>query len=177
VESLEGRLVEHIADQKNQQSFAPIAWSEAGPRAWTAIWQDRMRVAGDRLQKITPAQFPVLVGDLPGLAVRFGFSPHRQTAVESGGVENAMQLLGTGLAIALLKRGWTVSALPGEDVVFSLDGESLTPFSDVARLARGELTAEEWDRVWRPRDVLELDLGGDAKPLSGDSQQDQAVAE
>lgn len=161
VEELEGQLLEHVIEEKRTTPFATIAWSDSGARVWSPFWQDKMRVAGDRIRGITPAYFPLLVSDLPGLAVRFGFSAHREAATEGGGVENAMQLLGSGLAVALLDRGWTVSSLPGDAFLFSRDGASVTPMLDLSRLARGEIGAGEWEAIWEPLGLLDLDLGNE----------------
>jgi hypothetical protein len=70
-----------------------------------------------------------------------------------------MQLLGTALSVALLDRGWTVSAAPGDAIVFSHNGDSITPLIDLNRLARGEMSAETWEAACRKFGLLDLDLG------------------
>jgi heat shock protein HtpX len=159
VDELEARLVAHVSDVKGETPpLAAIAWSDAGPQVWAAIWRDRIRSVGDQLSGITPAQIPAIVADLPGAALRFGFAPHRQAAEQGEGTGNVIQLLGTAVAVALLDRGWTVRALPGESVVFSCGSESIEPLSDLVRLAQRELPATAWEATWRRVGLLDLDL-------------------
>jgi heat shock protein HtpX len=160
VDELEARLVTHVSDAKGEtQPLAAIAWSDAGPQVWAAIWRDRMSSVGGRLSGITPARIPAIVADLPGAAVGLGFAPHRQAAEQGEGTGNVMQLLGTALAVALLDRGWAVRALPGESVVFSRGSESAEPLADLGRLARGQLPPTAWEASWRGLGLLDLDLG------------------
>jgi heat shock protein HtpX len=160
VDELEARLVAHVSDAKSDAPpLAAIAWSEAGPQVWSAIWREKVHTAGEKLTGVTPAQIPAIVADLPGAALRFGFAPHRQAAEQGEGTGNVVQLLGTALAVALLDRGWTVRALPGESVLFSRGSESAEPLSDLGRLARGELPAAAWEATCRQLGILDLDLG------------------
>ena len=179
VDELEARLVAHVSDAKSDAPpLAAIAWSDAGPQVWTAIWRDRMRGVGDQLAGVTPAQIPAIVADLPGAAFRFGFAPHRQAAEQGEGSGDVVQLLGTALAVALLDRGWTVRALPGESVVFSRGNESAEPLSDLGQLVRGELPATAWEAMCRQLALLDLDLGtlrGSAGPALPTSPSGAAV--
>jgi Zn-dependent protease with chaperone function len=161
VDELEARLVAHVSERKGADPPAAIPWSEVGPRVWTAIWRDQVRVAGNRLSGLTPKQIPLLAADLAGTAVRFGFAPHRQAAVENQLVNNVVGLLGAALSVALLDRGWTVSAPPGEVVVVSRPDATtrVTPFADIVHIAQGKLTADQWEATWRNVGLLDLDLG------------------
>ena len=159
VEEAEAQLVAFVSDAKAPASLPMITWEDVGPRVWPAIWRDRVREDGARLAGITPAQIPAVVADLPAAAVGFGFAPHRQAAEQGKGLGDVMQLLGTALSVALLDRGWSVAAPPGASVVFSRDGESITPLDDLNRLARKEMPAEAWHAAWRSLGLLDANLG------------------
>jgi hypothetical protein len=123
---------------------------------WAAIWRDALKEAGNRLDGITPAHVAAL--DIPAAAVRLGYAPSRELAdANAGGV--AMHILGCALSVALIDQGWVVSALPGEVVVLSKGEASMTPFADLARLTRKELTSDDWKKMWGGVGLLELDLG------------------
>jgi Zn-dependent protease with chaperone function len=159
VEQVEARLVEFVSDAKIPASLPAITWEDAGPRVWPAIWRERMLGDGARVAGITPAQVPAILADLPTSAVRFGFAPHRQAAEQGHGLGDVVQLLGTALSVALLDRGWAVSAPPGDVVVFTRDSESITPLADLSLLARGEMKADAWEAAWRKLGLLDVDLG------------------
>lgn len=158
VDRLEAELVSFVGTDDRTKPLTAIGWADAAP-VWGGIWRDRLRVSGDRLSGITPAQIPALAADAAGTAVRFGFSPHREAAQQQGGAGQALHLLGCACVVALLDRQWALSALPGEPVVLSRDGAMLTPFTSIARLASGEMDADAWSASWRAIGLLELDLG------------------
>jgi heat shock protein HtpX len=157
-DGMEGRLLAFLR-KKGEQPLQPIDWHDASVRVWSTIWRNKARVGREPLRGLTPADLPSLASDLSGAAVRFGFAPDRKVAESRGGVGNALELLCCGVAVLLMQRGWTVSALPGETPSFSRDGRSITPFADLARIAEGKLTAAEWETTWREIGLLNEDLG------------------
>jgi Zn-dependent protease with chaperone function len=158
-DAAEAQLLSFLLRRKRGTPLQSIQWSDAGPRVWATIWRNKARVASDRLRGLTPAQLPALASDLAGAAVRFGFSPDRQIADARGGSANALELLCCAVAVLLLDRGWSVSALPGETPTFTREGRSLTPFSDLGRIAQGKLAASDWEATWQEIGLLNEDLG------------------
>jgi hypothetical protein len=159
VDGLEARLIGHLRNGASTTSLDPIAWPEAGAKVWSAIWRDRMKADGALLAGITPAQIPALAADLAASAVRFGFAPHREAALEGDAASHVVHLLGSACAVALIDRCWSLSALPGEDVILSHDGVSITPFANVVALGNGKLPAAEWESRWHAISMLDVDLG------------------
>jgi heat shock protein HtpX len=157
VDDLEADLLGYVHGTR-QAALSAIAWPDAGPRVWGAIWRDRVRAARSRLTGLTPASIPELVTDLPATAVRLGLAPDPHSAGDETATE-VVRLLGASLAVTLLNHGWTVSALPGETVVLSHDGRSLAPFAELARLIRREETAGAWRARWIDAGLLDADLG------------------
>ena len=68
-----------------------------------------------------------------------------------------------GVAVLLLDRGWSVSALPGETPTFTKDGRSISPFADLSSIARKKFSPEDWETMWRDIGLLNEDLGAAAK--------------
>jgi Zn-dependent protease with chaperone function len=159
VDELEARLVASVSEDKAAEPVAAISWAEAGPRVWPAIWRDRLDAEGARLAGITPAHIPGLLADLPEAAARLRYAPNRLAAEDGQWNRNVLSLLWSALGVALVDRGWTVSAPPGGSTVFSRDGESITPLVDLTALANGEMQAAEWEAMWRKLGLLDLDLG------------------
>jgi Zn-dependent protease with chaperone function len=162
VDAVEARLVAHLSTSERAMSLDPITWPDAGPRVWGAIWRERVKNDSRRLAGITPAQIPRLAADLEASAVDLGFAPNRQAAQESDGKRDVVHLLGSACAVALIDRGWSLSALPGEDVVLSRGELSIAPFANIQSLASGKLSAVDWEASWRTVSLLDLDLGAAA---------------
>ena len=60
-----------------------------------------------------------------------------------------MRMLGVGLAgaaltCALASSGWTTESMPGRPVLMRRGDQTMEPFVEANRLARGELDAEAW---------------------------------
>jgi heat shock protein HtpX len=158
IPTLESALVAHLYKPASERLRRAIEWADAGAAAWGGIWRDELQQAGSRLEGVTGAQIPSLAADLHAAAVRLGFAPHRERADE-GALGATSHLLAIALAVALLERGWSVTALPGDVVEFRKDGATLTPFADIARLAAKSLDKAEWKATWEPTGILALDLG------------------
>ena len=157
-DAVEAKLLAFLR-RKTGAPLQAIEWKEVSNRVWATIWRNKARVGADRLRGLTPAKLPGLASDLAGAAVQFGFSPDRSTADARGGSHNALELLCCAVAILLLDRGWSVSALPGETPTFACEGRVVTPFADLAHIAEGKLTAGEWERSWADIGLLHEDLG------------------
>jgi Zn-dependent protease with chaperone function len=158
LDGVEARLITFVSHGKHG-SPSPIAWVDAGDRVWSALWRDRVQTGRALLAGLTPAQIPGLASDLAHTAVAFGFAPNREVAQKKGGDGEVAHLLASACAVALLDRGWSLSALPGETVVFSRGAAVITPFASIGALSTGSLSAEEWQASWRDVGLADLDLG------------------
>jgi hypothetical protein len=58
----------------------------------------------------------------------------------------AISVAGCAFALALFRTGWKIHALPGE-LYCERNGEKLEPFTLIARVADGEVKAEEWTAI------------------------------
>jgi hypothetical protein len=159
VDAVESRLVAHLATDRNGSPLDPIDWPDAGIRVWSAIWRERISRDGARLAGITPARIPALATSLEALAVQLGLAPDLQAAQDSDARRDVVHLLGSACAVALLDRGWSLSALPGEEVILSRGELSIAPFANINALSKGELSSHDWEVGWRALSLLDLDLG------------------
>jgi hypothetical protein len=91
--------------------------------------------------------------------VAFGFAPNREVAQQRGAAGDVAHLLASACAVALLDHGWSLSALPGEIVVFSRGDAVITPFASIGALSAGSpAVEEEWQASWRAAGLADLDL-------------------
>ena len=158
VDALETRLVRHLYTAATARPLTAIEWQQAGAEVWSTIWRDDLRKAGGALDGVLAGEVPRLAADLPAAAARLGFAPNRGSA-DQRSTSAVVHVLGVALSVALLDRGWSVSALPGEVVVFSKDGDTLTPFADIMRLSARKLERADWRAAWERTGILDVDLG------------------
>jgi hypothetical protein len=90
--------------------------------------------------------------------VDLGLAPNRAVAAQKGTGE-VVQLLASALGVLLLSRGWSVSGLPGDPIVFTKGDQRLAPAQDIIGIARGELTADAWGSAWRAAGLADVELG------------------
>lgn len=93
---------------------------------------------------------------------------------EGEGQRIALGVIGAAIGVALDLRGWSVAALPGEEVVCAKDGRELRLFEAVRLLMTGELKPAQWERLCADAGVADIALGEakargprERKPMSG----------
>jgi hypothetical protein len=66
--------------------------------------------------------------------------------------------LGASLVVALVSRGWTLHADPGDDVTLEHDGVVLSPFTLYSDLEEKKLTPDQWRALCIQAGIADLDL-------------------
>lgn len=152
----EHRLLEsQFGPQTNE--LRPEAWTNVPVAAYVPQWQHTA-------DKLRPALAGRKLADVPALlAGDSGFD--RVTQEQAGKAESddqarmrTQQLAATAVAAALHRAGWVPSFGPGEPVTLTQGGRTLRSFEMVARLAAGELTAEQWRQQCDAAGIAELPL-------------------
>ncbi len=161
VPALERRLVTFLAGP--EATFEPVGWEQMGERLWRPFWRDRAAQHAAGLRGLTPADLPPCAADLSPLVVRFGFTAEGEE-ISTEQVQGAAWVVGVALCTALADRGWTISALPGEDVVLRSDAGALQPFTLMRDLDAGTLSAGEWLLLCERAGITRLDLGAAVAP-------------
>jgi hypothetical protein len=140
----------------------PIRWEDAGPYAI-------MPGLRDRVQRQAALVGGYSVGWLPELlkyADRLGqseASSARLTVAPDQARSIGMGLAGAALANALAQNGWAAESLPGSPVRMRRGDAVIEPFTEVDRLARGEVDVETWQRRCWDLGIRDLSLA----PTSG----------
>lgn len=122
-----------------------ITWQDAGALAMLPGWRDRVRRQTLMLRNHTVGWLPELVKYADRLGASEGGAAARQLApdqVRSLGVG----LAGAAFATALADHGWSAESLPGRSVVMRCGELTVEPFSEVDRMARGEVDAATWQQ-------------------------------
>jgi len=159
VDEMEVRLIGHLlADEEAARELTPVSWDEVGEKAWIPIWGERVEPYRDALAGATPATILELFRDLDAFATRLR-QCDRQHLPDEVRLDQAVSLLGTAVSLALREKGCRVSMLPGEDVVFERDGESIKPFALLDQLADNALTGDTWRQQCRAFGIADVPLG------------------
>jgi Zn-dependent protease with chaperone function len=138
-------------DPRMVHELKAVEWQETPMQVFLPNWRDRAGKLATVLANSTAAQVPSLMTS-KDLATALGVSllkpeerlPEMQAAIASV------------LAAKLIDDGWSCTTSPGEQIVFTKNGATLTPFVDVVR--DGE-NAEAWLERMRGAGVEELRLG------------------
>jgi heat shock protein HtpX len=137
----------------------PISWEESGDRVLVPGWQRLQSRTAACVDAATTTTLPDLAAD----AVRLGSTAARALgAIGSVPPEQAravvVDVLGSGLALALRRLGWSVESLPGAPVRMRAGGVMVEPFADVASLVSGELSADAWRERCEALGIADLPL-------------------
>jgi Zn-dependent protease with chaperone function len=107
----------------------PLSWEDVGSRVQLPFWQERARRESQVLAGHTIAEIPEMVPPATWDA------PSRR---------ERLLTLGAGLAVALVKAGWTVESLPGTTPTMRRNADAVEPFTLVQELAQEKLQPAEW---------------------------------
>jgi len=158
VDTLEGKLMGFILSDYAGKGFKPISWDELPAQVWVPAWRDNIQPRKEWLKGLTPTSLTILAKEPSNLAVRLRFAPGASVTNDRHRAE-AAAVVGSALSLALLARGWSLTALPGAPVVLESGGVSIKPFVVADDLSSGALSAEEWVALCESASIADLDLG------------------
>jgi Zn-dependent protease with chaperone function len=154
LDELEDQLLRTVFDEKKVAKLKPIRWEEVGARVYLPQWEKAAAEAKPKLQGLTPAQLPDRSGDL----VRLGRELAPKGAEPDEARSRGVVALGASLVVALVSRGWTLRADPGDDVTLEHDGVVLSPFTLYSDLEEKKLTPDQWRALCVQAGIADLDL-------------------
>ncbi len=134
------------------------------PRLRTPRWEEGVGDQAEALAGLSAATVPERVDDLWKLAKRMpppGVSPTRDELDEA-----ARGLVAAALSLLLVDRGWAFASDRGQTKLLTREGIDLDPHGLLEKLAKKELSAEEWRKAWTQAGVAEVDLGEFAASMS-----------
>ena len=157
-DGLERALLAHLLPADEAGSLRAASWEELATAFWLPVWEGVVRSSQPRLAGLTPAGAAVFAGHPAGPAVWLGLVPDEAHASESH-IDVGVARMGGALSVLLHHRGWRIRMVPGEDLVFSREGEEFRPFNLLAGLLTGTLSTAVWEERWSAIGLAEEDLG------------------
>ncbi|HEY3194920.1 MAG TPA: M48 family metallopeptidase [Candidatus Dormibacteraeota bacterium] len=134
-----------------------VSWAETGNAALIPGWRERVRRQAHLIGGYTVGWLPELlkyadrIGQAEAGAARQSVPADRARALGVG-------FAGAAFANALAQNGWTTESLPGRPPVMRRGEAALEPFSEVTKLARGEVDADTWQRRCWDLGIRDLSL-------------------
>lgn len=135
----------------------PIRWEDAGTVVIMPGLRDRVRQQAALVSGYTIGWVPELLkyadrlGQSEAGAVRQKVAPDQARLIGLG-------LASSALANALSQNGWTAESLPGRPLMMRRGDVVIEPFSEVKRLASGEVDVESWQRRCWDLGIRDLSL-------------------
>lgn len=158
LDALEDQLLRTVFDADKVAELKPIRWEDVGTQVYAPMWTKAVDEGRAAIRGLTPAQLPGRSSDLERLG--------RELLGKKGDRDelrgHAGFVLGAALAVALLRRGWTLRAEPGDPVTLEQGGVVLSPFSLFGDLEEQRMTAEQWVALCARAGISDLDLGAAA---------------
>lgn len=130
-----------------------VAWDDIVEDVWVPRWQSQIERQAAALTGLTI--FDLRHASQNGTIQRKFRDPDGFLPTPEQRNEMAIGVAGGVLALALFSTGWKIHALPGE-LYCEKDGESLEPFAVMGKVARGEMTEEEWSNLCTRLGIADL---------------------
>jgi Zn-dependent protease with chaperone function len=150
--TLEQQLLVTLIGTNRVATLVPLAWDKAGTAVWLPIWRTTVAQYASGLQGLTADALPEFLRS-PGLLadeIRHQARPGQPPLDDEEVAQGVRSLGAIALAVALAGQGWALDAGPGAEVSLTHMGERVAPFTVVAALASGQISAGEWHaRCWR----------------------------
>ena len=164
---LETSLLQTIlAKPETLPTLKEIAWDEVLEKVYLPAWTKSVATYAGILKDLTPSQIPQAAREVERwftLVARAGKLLPPGITVQQVTRDNQIQIVnnavGAGLIVTLQEQGWQAVNTPGENILLRKDGRHFEPFSIFYRLARTELSADEWKRHCEEFGISEVPLG------------------
>jgi Zn-dependent protease with chaperone function len=141
-EALEAALVDAMATEEARGKIAPLPWDEVAGKVYLEDYRRMVGDLGGAFAGVTLGEAPRLVGDPEELGERLRRARPVVPPEDAPGA--AFGTLAGATVLALAERGYAVATGPGEPIACVREGERLTPFDDLAAVARGDEPAERY---------------------------------
>ncbi|NVB77439.1 MAG: M48 family metalloprotease [Kofleriaceae bacterium] len=153
-EAIEHRLVAASIARE----VTPITWEEVG-QWWIARWRMTAERVARSAGALTVATIPSAPHQLRRLCEAIEGTDTASKIPNERLTEWAQPVLGTALCVAMMNAGFTLETGIGEPVHARRDGLTLEPFVDMSRYLAGELSADDWRKLWADVGLADYRLG------------------
>lgn len=165
---LEALMIKTVVDPERLRSLQRIRWEDAGTQVYLPQWLTLAKEQSEALAGVTLSGLAKTLEDWGWFVHRFKGLPEELTEEESR--EICESVVGAAVGAALHADGWSVKALPGEDILCVKEGREVAPFRSVRRLMNRELKAKDWKALCDASGAGALELGAAktrARPAPG----------
>jgi hypothetical protein len=136
----ERRLLGVAVNEEWARSLKPLEWEHVIETVYVPMWRATVKENAASLRAMTPVTLPFARSSPLGAGgQRAAFD------VDHDAAANQVRLATIALSLALHELGWTAVTSPGEEIVFRLGGHEMRPFAELLSIAKGEVSAAEWD--------------------------------
>jgi hypothetical protein len=142
IEQLELAWVQRELPRLTSKQLPRVPWSDLVPEIIAPAWVRFAKDHAELLANITAAGLPEAAKTLKSMAKGIRNPPGKLLSQEQR-AERAGQLLGVGVGLILLARGWELHGAPGE-LYLSNGASKINPFVLVGLLVHGQMTKEAW---------------------------------
>lgn len=160
LDQLEDQLLRTVFDADKVAKLTPIRWDEVGTKIYLPMWTKAVADAKPHLAGLTPAALLEPAVDL----VKVGRAAGEKDASVDDARATGRSVLGGALAVALVRRGWTLKADPGDKVTVEQGGVVIAPFSLFGDVEEKKLTPEQWRATCEAAGISTLDLAATPDP-------------
>lgn len=156
-DELEADLLGHMYGFERTRSLTPVEWRHAGYAIWLGTWQRQIHPYARVLQFATPDTFPKF-RTIPNVISNQIELRSRQKRDPEVLMQETLSLLARALSYTLVREGWKIQAMPGEDVIFTQDERTFRPFRELKSLADGAISSDEWLTLCNQMGITNLPL-------------------
>jgi Zn-dependent protease with chaperone function len=135
-----------------------IEWELVADAVYAEGWRNVVRNYSQWLRRLTADGFPIGKSAF----IRLGSDLVRadeQNINNDIRIERAVHLLGAGIGVLLIDKGWRPQTSPGAPMVVVRDSESFDPLNAVRQLAKEEIAHDAWKAQCRSLGIAGLTLG------------------
>lgn len=146
--SLEHQLLIAIGGPESAGKLTAAKWEDVGTAVYVPLWRRVVSDLRSYLAGLTPENLPEKA---PGLQARC-------SSLSSENMQRVTGAVGAALAVAAVQAGAVLECDVGAAIVVAAGEVKVEPFTVLERLAKGQLTAEDWTAQCAALGITGVDL-------------------
>jgi heat shock protein HtpX len=159
VAAVEEQLLASLVNPGEAEKLKPIGWAEVSSQVYLPQWRKLVEANHGALAGLLPEALPPVAADLKNFGKRLR-TPNGDAQEDEHAEGLAGGVVGAALTLALVERGGSADAQPGQPVTVTVGAVVMEPFGVLRALADGKLTSEAWQQQCADLGIRGVDLGG-----------------
>lgn len=163
VKDLERELLSHVVGPEHASNLKLINWQEVCTTIYIPVWRKLAQANASVLSSLRLKDLPEQAGKLESLGSKL-VDCDGEKAPEADWEDFAASVIGAAVALMIVDSGGIVTNDPGSPITAELKGSKIEPFKLMAALGKGEVSVEQWVRIYQSwgLDSLNLAPGSEA---------------